>query len=282
MISTKERGDSVRTELVYCLKNRYYRIGLCLLVMGFVFYTFLYFYGLQITVSDYQMAAETFVPFSFNPDRTLSALHFWFGTEVSYRLPEQTFSFYGSVFACLLIPILLALFNLDSYLQDVKGNVKNIRIAKSGKYRYYYSKLFSVFLVSFFSLFVLQLLQFIAGWGIDNLTNLISQPTPIQASDLITVVGISARISLFYAIILSFSFSISLYLEKIPAAVYALPLIVTVATAIYIKPQPYNLAFLYSNLRDDSMFSFYSFTFILIGISLLLVLIKTKKKDQIT
>jgi hypothetical protein len=271
----------VRTELVYCMKNRYYKIGLFLLFMGFVFYTFSYFFGLQITVSDYKMASMTFVPFSFNPDRTLSALHFWFGTAAPSRLPEQTFSFFESVFSCLIIPILLALFNLDSYLQDVKGNVKNIRIVKSGKFRYYFTKLFSVCLVSFFSLFVLQLLQFIVGWGIDNFTKYISQPTSIQAYDILVVIVIAARISLFYAVILSFSFSISLYLEKIPATVYALPLIVTIATAIYIKPQPYNLAFLYSNLRDDSLSSFYSFTLILIGISFLLVLIKTKKKDQI-
>jgi len=271
----------MRTEWAYCLRNRYFMIGSGLLTIGFILYTYLYFKGLTITILDYQMAGEVYTPFSLYPSRTLSALHFWFGTSAPSRLPERTFGFYDNAFSCLLIPIFLALLNLDTYLQDVKGNVKNIRISKSGKGRYYFAKLFSVFLVSFLIIYALQLLQFGIGWAVDRSTHPLLISTPIQAADMFVVIGIAARIALFYAIIVAFSFSISLYLERIPAAVYALPLVVTIAASMFIQPMPFNLAFYYSNLNQDAMQPFYGFICILTGGCFLLVLKKVIRRDQL-
>jgi len=269
----------MRTELGFCLRSKYFKLGTALLLIGFAVYTALYFYGLRATVAEYQTAGMSFTPFSLFPDRTLSVLHFWYGTAAPFRLPNNVFSFYEATFSSLIIPILLAFTNLDSYLQDVKGNVKNVRIIKEGKLKFYFSKSACISIVSFVEIFVLLILQFIAGLLLSSAGHL--QPGPLLVSDLLIVLGVSARIALLNAVIMCFSFSLSLYMERIPAAVYAVPLVVTLSLVLFLDPPAVNLSFYSSNLVHDAMAPFYLFLLFLTAISIALTLLKTAQRDQL-
>lgn len=240
-------------------------------------YTLAYFAALADTINQYSLAAMVFQYL----DEKYIPLHFWIVNQVPVFIPNEPFNFLEFMFTVLIIPLVLAILHVDTFIQEYKNNLINVTITKKGKYKFYFHKLLAVFVISLSAVFLMVLFQFLIGW-ICNFSGIVSFSSPaLTLPDFFNVFFYGMQFSLYYAATATLALGVSLYLKRRSLLVYALPLLLTLLSALFYYPNPYNLAFYGSNLRDPSMNHYYIFVFGCLLLAAVLTLVKAGRKDEL-
>ena len=240
-------------------------------------YTLAYFAALADVIHTYSL---TTMVFQYADEKYLP-LHFWIVNQAPIFIANEPFNFLDFMFTIVIIPLVLAILHVDTFIQEKKNNLINVTITKKGKYKFYYHKLLSVFIISLLAVFLTVLFQFLIGW-LCNFSGIVSFSSPaLTLPDFLNVFFYGMRFSLYYAATATLALGVSLYLKRLSLLVYALPVLLTLLSAGFYPPFPYNLAFYGSNLRDTSMDNYYIFVFGCLLLAAVLTLVKAGRKDEL-
>lgn len=239
----------MRQEWLYFAKNRRTRLCLMILLFIFIVYTFLILLDIRSWVADRAAARMTF-DFSINPEQdTFSALYFWYGLCPSFWVGNGYLASVSGMFmTLLLIPLLLGMAFVDTFVQDFHASVTDAMIAREGKLRYFANRFLLSFAGPFLTIFLLLIIQFFFGLLMMRVIPTGLQSPGIGMKEFGIVLYESLKMGFYYGTIMTFSYALSLVLKRRKTIVYIYPVIIVFLFEFLITPPILEMSFYYSNL----------------------------------
>lgn len=239
----------MRQVWMYFAKNRRTRFCLMILLLIFIVYTFLILFDVRARVADCAAARMTFDFSAFRDMDSLPALYFWYGICPSVAIGSGTLaSFFNMFMTLLLIPLLLGMVFVDTFVQDFHAGVTDAMIAREGKLRYFANRFLLSFAGPFLTIFLLLIIQFLFGLLMMRVIPTGLQSPGIGMKEFGIVLYESLKMGFYYGTIMTFSYALSLVLKRRKTIVYIYPVIIVFLFEFLITPPILEMSFYYSNL----------------------------------
>lgn len=212
------------------------------------------------------------------PD-AFSALYFWYGLCPSFWVGNGYLASVSGMFmTLLLIPLLLGMAFVDTFVQDYQARVTDAMIAREGKLRYFANRFLLSFAGPFLTIFLLLIFQFLFGLLMMRVIPTGLQSPGIGMKELGIVLFESLKMGFYYGAIMTFSYALSLVLKRRKTIVYIYPVIIVFLFEFLITPPILEMSFYYSGLvhKDMRLFLGLLITMLLVSAGLQLNALREK------
>ena len=180
-----------------------------------------------------------------------------------------------------IIPLILAFFFVDINFKFRSSKLSNVLIIKTKKY-YVLRQFLSVFISSFAVLFVAIIAQGLLGVIVNEIIKPFGNSIIPKPGVALELVYSSLKVSLYFASLTSLGFSVSLYLGKLFPISYVIPLATNVILVLTFHfNQPSKLGFIDDGLSRSNQNLIWLFISAIFLVSLIMILPKVFRKDEI-
>lgn len=240
--------------------------GILLILLSMVVFTGMFYYGLSYTVREYARANMIYSPME-QPAEIL----WYFGTTTAGRVTYGGTMIVENLLPEFLFPIIVGVFFAGWFRRDHMNKTTNIQVIRQGRGAYYLGQSIRLSVLVFLIFLMAQFFQAVLGRLVLEVYDPITMKAPWQIDTVAAMLLSAIKISGYYALILFFTLGLYVLIPRIGAAIYAIPLILTLAP-VFISPRqiPLRQAFIHNPTVIEYNHNYYWMMLLLLAGGLIL------------